>query len=550
MSGLISVPFHDIKHYLSINNQSISEITNKNYVTAIDLINSGESINIPESIQDWVIANNLRSDGLIIPTYDASTILISSHTDLEDLAAFLSLEDTNKIRIIRILGFLGYLNNDMSVLEILPVEVLKLITSYLNYSQIILMFKVSKKFLKIRSQFLQTGIDTLLRQKLVTVIKRDVSNYKERQLINLYKVYLHKNNISACGGFSLILSTEGVVYSCGNNKHGQLGLHYKFDDKNKMKFNDTERVKFGRNMSEYNNKIIQISAGKTHSLILTDTNQIYIYGLGKPRQLMTTNITTIVKISSGGFHLLILSNEGHVYAFGYNAHGQLGIGTTSHRKNALNFIDSLYNIIDISAGHSHSLVLTLDNQVYGFGSNEFAQLGLSDYKNRFTPTLINVHNIIGISAGYNHSLLLTLSGQIYVCGDNTYGQLGLSAFCKISIFTVIHKLYNIIRISAGKNFSLATDNDGKLYVFGSNSHGQLGSNLSNLNIPTVVDNHKINNVEHISAGYRHSLIKLKNGDVYGFGSNNYEQLGDAKTKNTNDINRFRLICNINNLSKI
>src|SRR5437868_13200657 len=71
---------------------------------------------------------------------------------------------------------------------------------------------------------------------------------------------------------------------------------------------------------------------------------------------------------------------------------------------------------NINAGLRHSLILTINGEIYGCGYNEFGQLGLGNYSNRNTPILLS-NNITQISVGGQHSIILTDNKQIYSFGS-------------------------------------------------------------------------------------------------------------------------------------
>ena len=139
------------------------------------------------------------------------------------------------------------------------------------------------------------------------------------------------------------------------------------------------------------------------------------------------NNEKVIHISSGDFHSLVLTESGKVYAFGYGESGVLGDGDISNHDegipkliNADYFNDGLNNekVIHISSGYDHSLVLTESGKVYAFGFGHFGRLG-DDDTSRHTegiPKLINAdyfnngeynEKIIHISAGRFYSLVLT-----------------------------------------------------------------------------------------------------------------------------------------------
>ena len=72
----------------------------------------------------------------------------------------------------------------------------------------------------------------------------------------------------------------------------------------------------------------------------------------------------------------------------------------------------------------------------------------------------NINNIIQISAGDHHSLLLNNKGKVYSFGMGVRYQLGTSDCGYIEIPTVIEELENIIQISAGMTFSFSIEQQG------------------------------------------------------------------------------------------
>ena len=256
------------------------------------------------------------------------------------------------------------------------------------------------------------------------------------------------------------------------------------------------------------------------------------------------HLSSTHNISASWEHSLVLSGNGRVYTFGKNDNGQLGLGDiaffrTKSRTNP-KVITDLYNIIQVSSGDIHSLVLSTSGQIYAFGNEEFGQLGLGDNPYAFggtkdanTPKLIsNLTHIIQISAGFRYSLALDNNGQIYAFGDNDAGQLGLGDKYNRDRPTLIPNLTHIIQIAAGYSHSLALalDNNGQIYAFGYNHNGQLGDN-NNRNIPTLISN--LTNIIQISSGYTHSLALNNNGQVYAFGNNFAGQLGLGDKKDRN-----------------
>jgi alpha-tubulin suppressor-like RCC1 family protein len=85
-----------------------------------------------------------------------------------------------------------------------------------------------------------------------------------------------------------------------------------------------------------------------------------------------------IQVAVGGMYSLVLRNDGVVYSFGANEVGQLGLGYFSSQQLLPLSIDSLngINIVQLSAGNAHSLILTNRGKVYSFGSSQYQQNGL------------------------------------------------------------------------------------------------------------------------------------------------------------------------------
>jgi alpha-tubulin suppressor-like RCC1 family protein len=127
-------------------------------------------------------------------------------------------------------------------------------------------------------------------------------------------------------------------------------------------------------------KIVSISASSYYTLLLDENGLVYSFGsaggvgaLGLnitngnvliPTVIVVPNSKKIVQISAGQNHGLLLDEEGTVYAFGYSlnvGNGQL----TSHVPYPITVpIPNNKKIVQISAGALHSLVLDTDGKVY------------------------------------------------------------------------------------------------------------------------------------------------------------------------------------------
>ena len=130
----------------------------------------------------------------------------------------------------------------------------------------------------------------------------------------------------------------------------------------------------------------------------------------------------------------------------------------------------------------------VSNSVFGFGYNEFGQLGTNDTQSRSEPYQITGnHTWKNLSAGYYHSVGIDINDDLYSFGYNYYGQLGLGNSgpstnrkipTKVSTNYIENNVYSSgakwTKVSAGAYHSLAIDSGNKLFAFGSNAYGSLG----------------------------------------------------------------------------
>ncbi|XP_019487173.1 PREDICTED: X-linked retinitis pigmentosa GTPase regulator [Hipposideros armiger] len=186
----------------------------------------------------------------------------------------------------------------------------------------------------------------------------------------------------------------------------------------------------------------------------------------------------------------------------------------------------------LACGDEHSAVVTGNNKLYVFGSNNWGQLGLGSKSTVRKPTCIKdlkPEKVKLAACGRNHTLVSTEGGRIYAAGGNNEGQLGLgdtedrNTFHLIEFFASQHR-FKFKQLSAGSNTSAALTEDGKLFMWGDNSEGQIGlKNVPNVCVPHQVTVGKP--IIWISCGYYHSAFVTIEGELYTFGETECGKLG-------------------------
>jgi hypothetical protein len=180
----------------------------------------------------------------------------------------------------------------------------------------------------------------------------------------------------------------------------------------------------------------------------------------------------IIDISCGLHHSLALSEDGLVYGWGYNNWGQTGSGTGKYKDTMPKKLKGFDNekVKAISCGGYHSLALTSNGRVYSWGYNGNGQLGQGKIKASPTPRLLGLRGsiITGICCGLEHSILLEDSGAIFTFGNNSCGQLGIGNYFRKELPQKLLNMNKIIDIKSyySKNVSIALTENNVFYVWG------------------------------------------------------------------------------------
>ena len=279
----------------------------------------------------------------------------------------------------------------------------------------------------------------------------------------------------SCGGyFTLLLTHGGKVFSFGKGQHGRLGRGDQED------YSEPGEVC----MDEV---VVGVSAGLWHSALVTDGGSIYIWGCGKvmgvkqhmvvPRLVESLARTKISNVACGNNYTLALGRDGSVYSWGSaGGSGVLGHGDTRDRTQPqkIQGLDGI-EVTTIDAGNNHCGAVTRDNQVFLWGRAE----GWGGKGAVLQPELLRLGEkvtMVSCSVGehHPHTLILTLQGQVYSCGDGYKGKLGLGDMEGRDTPCLVPGLDGVVQVVAGGIHSAARDRDGRVYSWGCGSDGRLG----------------------------------------------------------------------------
>eukprot|EP00960_Hanusia_phi_P027172 746676-Hanusia_phi.AAC.6 len=318
-------------------------------------------------------------------------------------------------------------------------------------------------------------------------------------------------------------TSSGRLWTWGSNAQGQLGYS------SAAGFAVANAVP---QLVDQVGKVSNVSAGGSFTLFMTeDRSGRSLFGMGSnrygqlaseegfatdsvleaPRKLpIDANHVTV--IATGRHHVLLLNDSG-LFSWGHNEFGQLGrpqgIGTTEAGDyRVLAVSPSSFEgkkIATIAAGRYHSLALTVDGDLYCFGSNFRGQCGPAGPDGSSQPTLTNANptpkriprTLLGDEpaswavAGQYATFVLMRSGKLWGFGRNFHGMLTEAAGqvgtgVPVSVPFLLSEQVRasmgadgmVVKLVSGKDHAIlmvAKDNqtDPELLVVGSNGYGQL-----------------------------------------------------------------------------
>jgi alpha-tubulin suppressor-like RCC1 family protein len=250
----------------------------------------------------------------------------------------------------------------------------------------------------------------------------------------LVESLIHERIVKVAAGYSFTLAVteEGRVYGWGYNDKMQLGVGHRLNQEEPqlIKLLGHERV-------------VDVACGQQHSLALTEQGQVYSWGLGVfgqlghgvlsdegvPLIIKEIESRKIIKISCGSHHSLILEENGQVWSFGSSEYGQQGGSKTSDWRTNERVKDHNYfysvprpleedfegrKVVKIACGNLHNIAISESGEIFTWGWGMQGVLGHGNRKFQVAPTLISRlrgEPILEAAASGNHTIAITASSS-------------------------------------------------------------------------------------------------------------------------------------------
>jgi alpha-tubulin suppressor-like RCC1 family protein len=211
------------------------------------------------------------------------------------------------------------------------------------------------------------------------------------------------------------------------------------------------------------------------------------------------HLSGVAAMAGGGTHMVYLLANGTLEACGFNSDGQLGNGTFASSKVPVTVVGLPSSVAAISAGQAASTALLTNGQVWDWGYNKWGQLGDGSTTNSDTPVQVRLPLAAtqvytgGDEPKNGQSLALLSDGTIWGWGNNQWGQLGNGTETDSSMPVQATKLPTGVTfdyVVSGGAHSLALDSHGNVWAWGDSrgvGSGSSGSVLTPIQVMSGAD---------------------------------------------------------------
>lgn len=361
----------------------------------------------------------------------------------------------------------------------------------------------------------------------------DVLERKKPALVTLPEGIIQAE---AGGMHTVCLSDRGNIFTFGCNDEGALG-----------RVTSEEGSETVPGKVDLGEKVVQVSAGDSHTAALTEEGTVYVWGsfrdnngvigLLEPMKKCSLPVKVpldkpVVKIASGNDHLVMLTLNGELYTSGCGEQGQLGrvaehFANRGGRKGLMRLLEPQMVAMrprgkivftDVFCGAYFTFAVSKEGHVYGFGLSNYHQLGTKSTTTCFVPVKLTAFknsttSWVGLSGGQHHTLCVSSEGKVYSLGRAEYGRLGLGKDAtEKSEPTPVTGISDAQVVACGASVSFAVTKQGSVFAWGMGTNMQLGTGEEDDEwTPVEMTGKQLENrvVLSVSSGGQHTVLLVK-----------------------------------------
>lgn len=239
-------------------------------------------------------------------------------------------------------------------------------------------------------------------------------------------------------------------------------------------------------------------------------------------------------VSSLGDHTCAVADK-RAYCWGDNTEGQLGDGTIESRDKPV-WVAPFGDVVDVSAGYTHSCLVRSTSDVYCWGKNDRGQLGDGTKTDRHDASALTMSGALEVGVAGWHTCAITKLRTVRCWGDNYYGALGDGTFTASTRPVEVAGLSDVAALAVGVMHACAVTDQGHVYCWGRAVFGELGYTVdgdagspdpNDPGSPVARRVPGLNDAVEVVAGEDHTCASRTNGQVLCWGRNDHFQLGDG-----------------------
>ena len=193
----------------------------------------------------------------------------------------------------------------------------------------------------------------------------------------------------------------------------------------------------------------KFAVGMAHTVVLDEQGFLHTDGANDCGQCDPAVYATAVQVAAGPYRSAVILSDGRIVMAGRNTEGQADTRSLNGELESVSASNRDFTWKAISCGHTHTVALRSDGQVFAVGANPDGRCNTLPWR-----------DVVEVACGVRHTVAVKADGTCVATGDNRYGQ------CDVTDWQ------NVVMIAAGEFHTAALTSDGRVLTVGDHRKGQ------------------------------------------------------------------------------